>query len=43
MDGAVREVRIPGGVVIDGAVAELAVAADGTITADIRIPGPPAR
>jgi hypothetical protein len=31
------------GSVIDGAVAELAVRPDGTVTAEIRIPGPASR
>jgi hypothetical protein len=33
---------IPAGTIIDGAVAELAREPDGTITAQIRIPGPAA-
>ena len=32
---------IPDGSAIDGAVAELSMRPDGTITAEIRIPGPP--
>lgn len=32
----------PAGVMVDGAVAELTEHGDGTVTAEIRIPGPPA-
>lgn len=36
---AMTPARFPGGAV-DGSVAELHVAEDGTVTAEIRIPGP---
>ena len=36
-----REVRIPSGATIDGAVVALAEEVDGTITADVCIDGPP--
>jgi hypothetical protein len=42
MDINVAIVRVPPGTVIDGAVVELAAQADGTISADVRIPGPAA-
>ena len=36
-----RQVRLPAGATIDGAVIALAEEADGTITADVCIDGPP--
>ena len=36
-----REVRIPAGAIINGAIVALAEEADGTVTADVCIDGPP--